>query len=392
MLGLTLEGGGAKGSYHCGAIKALYEHNLKFNGVTGTSIGAINGAILAQGTPERLFSWWEDMVPSHLFDSSSEYVRKAFTDGVDRETFFQIVRFIRKGIANGGFPTDGFRKLVLDIIDEDKLRASDIDYGLVTYSLSDNAPIEAFKEEIPYGFLHDYIMASAYFPAFKISPLYGKKYIDGGLYNNLPINPLVRKGYEEIYAIRTLSNMPSIEVVDDTVKVHYITPSQGVGNTYSLTVKRVCENIKMGYFDAQRVLKGYGGLYFYLKPSPAGEFDEFLSGFSDEIIFNLCAALDMEKDSSRENIWERFFSVTGKYLKFSRHASYEDIFVGFIEKFAKNSNFDRYCFYALPELFYKLKEHYHENPPAHSNRILGRSIEEMFYIMLEVKKVSQNRE
>ena len=47
MLGLVLEGGGAKGSYHAGAIKALHESGYSFDGVMGTSIGAINGAIVA---------------------------------------------------------------------------------------------------------------------------------------------------------------------------------------------------------------------------------------------------------------------------------------------------------------------------------------------------------
>ena len=46
--GLVLEGGGAKGAFQCGAIKALYDNGYTFDGVAGTSIGAINAAILAQ--------------------------------------------------------------------------------------------------------------------------------------------------------------------------------------------------------------------------------------------------------------------------------------------------------------------------------------------------------
>ena len=64
MLGLVLEGGGAKGSYQAGAIKALYEKGYKFDGVMGTSIGAINGAFVAQGTEEKCFDFWENISPS----------------------------------------------------------------------------------------------------------------------------------------------------------------------------------------------------------------------------------------------------------------------------------------------------------------------------------------
>ena len=57
MLGLVLEGGGAKGSYHAGAIKALHESGYSFDGVMGTSIGAINGAIVAQGDTENALNY-----------------------------------------------------------------------------------------------------------------------------------------------------------------------------------------------------------------------------------------------------------------------------------------------------------------------------------------------
>ena len=44
MIGLVLEGGGAKGAYHIGAYRALSELGIQIDGVVGTSIGAINAA------------------------------------------------------------------------------------------------------------------------------------------------------------------------------------------------------------------------------------------------------------------------------------------------------------------------------------------------------------
>lgn len=49
MLGLVLEGGGARGAFQIGAFQALNEKGFRFDGIVGTSIGAINGALLAQG-------------------------------------------------------------------------------------------------------------------------------------------------------------------------------------------------------------------------------------------------------------------------------------------------------------------------------------------------------
>ena len=45
MKALVLSGGGAKGSYQLGVWKALRELNIKFDIITGTSVGALNGAL-----------------------------------------------------------------------------------------------------------------------------------------------------------------------------------------------------------------------------------------------------------------------------------------------------------------------------------------------------------
>ena len=44
--GLALEGGGAKGAYQIGAWKALREAGIRFSAVSGTSVGALNGAMI----------------------------------------------------------------------------------------------------------------------------------------------------------------------------------------------------------------------------------------------------------------------------------------------------------------------------------------------------------
>ena len=44
---IALEGGGAKGAYEIGAWKALEEAGIKYNAVSGTSVGALNGALMA---------------------------------------------------------------------------------------------------------------------------------------------------------------------------------------------------------------------------------------------------------------------------------------------------------------------------------------------------------
>ena len=54
MKGLVLEGGGTKGAYQLGAYKALKELGMEFDGIVGTSIGALNAAFIIQGDYNKL--------------------------------------------------------------------------------------------------------------------------------------------------------------------------------------------------------------------------------------------------------------------------------------------------------------------------------------------------
>ena len=72
MIGLVLEGGGAKGAYHIGVFRALDELNIGLDGVVGTSIGAINGAMIAQGDGPRAWEIWAQIRSSDIFNIRAE--------------------------------------------------------------------------------------------------------------------------------------------------------------------------------------------------------------------------------------------------------------------------------------------------------------------------------
>ena len=57
--GLVLAGGGALGAYQIGAYEALLELGHKFDIITGTSIGALNGSFIASDMFEELKGLWE---------------------------------------------------------------------------------------------------------------------------------------------------------------------------------------------------------------------------------------------------------------------------------------------------------------------------------------------
>ena len=73
--GVVLEGGGAKGAYQIGAWKAFREAGLKIRGISGTSVGALNGALMCMGDVEKAEHVWENISYSRVMDVDDEKMK-----------------------------------------------------------------------------------------------------------------------------------------------------------------------------------------------------------------------------------------------------------------------------------------------------------------------------
>lgn len=124
------------------------------------------------------------MDASFLFDIEQTQIQKLLNKKIDKEVLGYLLSKTKDIIENRGLNTNNIRKTLDTMINEDKLRKSNIDFGLVTVSISDFKPLELYKEDIPYGKIVSYLIASANLPLFKIEPMEGKYYIDGGFYDN----------------------------------------------------------------------------------------------------------------------------------------------------------------------------------------------------------------
>ena len=71
MKALVLSGGGAKGSYQLGVWKALRELNIKFDIITGTSVGALNGALIVQNSYYKAKKIWNTMSFETIFGKTN---------------------------------------------------------------------------------------------------------------------------------------------------------------------------------------------------------------------------------------------------------------------------------------------------------------------------------
>lgn len=255
-VGLVLEGGGVKGAYELGALIALIEKGYTFHSITGTSIGALNGAVMASQGIEKLAGYWEEAKYCPVFDFDDETVARFRQKDFDLDLIIATGKKLlsaREIIKNSYEHTLNF---VYNRLSEEEIRSSDIDFGCVTYNISDMEPFEAMKKDIPEGKLIDYIVASACFPIFPPKQIDGKKFIDGGVYDNMPVNLLARTGCKKMIVVRTNpeSKQPKRRIEYDDLDILYITPSANLGRAMAFSPERI-ENLKqLGYADAMRIV------------------------------------------------------------------------------------------------------------------------------------------
>lgn len=255
-VGLVLEGGGVKGAYELGALIALTEKGYSFHAVTGTSIGALNGAVMASQGIEKLAEYWEEAKYCPVFDFDDDMVARFRQKDFDLDL---IIAAGKKLLSAREIIRQSYEhtlKFVYDRLKEEEIRSSAIDFGCVTYNISDMEPFEAMKKDIPEGKLIDYIVASACFPIFPPKQIDGKKFIDGGVYDNMPINLLARTGCRKMIVVRTnpVSKQPKRRIEQPDLDIFYITPSANLGRAMAFSPERI-ENLKqLGYADAARAI------------------------------------------------------------------------------------------------------------------------------------------
>ncbi|MFY8020491.1 MAG: patatin-like phospholipase family protein [Bacteroidia bacterium] len=161
-VGIVLSGGGVRGFAHLGALKALNERGIYPDVVSGVSAGAIIGALYA-----------DQYTPDEIFD---------LLYGLD---VFKMLKIRRPRL--GFLKPDGLKSTLSKFLRAKTFEELKLPLYVASTNLS-KGQLEIFSS----GNLVDAIMASTAFPML-IRPyeMNGCLYVDGGLMNNLPVQPLI---------------------------------------------------------------------------------------------------------------------------------------------------------------------------------------------------------
>lgn len=276
MTGLVLGGGGARGSYELGVWKALRELKVPIHIVTGTSIGAINGALVAQGDFDQAASLWDRIETSRVVN-----VPVKEEHPLKKKVWKTYQSFAVNFIKKGGTDTNPLKETLHTFIDETKVRRSETEYGLVTIEMDQNVPCELFREDIPCGRMIDYMIASAsIFPAFKPYKIDDVRYLDGAYYDNLPVKMALEKGAEHIIAVDLEAfGVVRKEMLALAGHLTYIRCYWGLGPTLVFDRKVIRHNIRLGYLDTMKAFQVYEGCAFTFSGEYVSRVTELLRGY-----------------------------------------------------------------------------------------------------------------
>lgn len=368
MRGIALEGGGAKGSFHVGAIKALKELGISYEVVAGTSIGAVNGAFIALDQIDQLEQIWLSSEAKDMMAGDPDVLRKIVNLDF-RSDQARIKQFISDTLKQGGIDITPFKAKLRIYIDEERLRNAPIGYGLVTVSVTDLKPVEVFIENIPQGELHDYIIASANVPVFKDERIDHKRFIDGAFFDNLPINMLLAKGCDEVIAIRIggFGITRRIKKADQS-KVITIMPSEDLGKLLEIDPVRAAHNINLGYYDTMRVMKKLHGTRYYIK----NLIDEkrILQPFLDlkpETLEEAAKFLGLGRMNHRV-LFETIIPLMADLLKVDKDRSYSELLLRYYEFLAEEAGIDRFEIMTYESLIKRVNTHYLSQMPVYISR------------------------
>ena len=262
---MALEGGGARGAYQIGAWKALTEAGIHISAVAGTSVGALNGALIAMGDVQRAEELWSNIRYSEVMDVDDGEMGELLRGDLRELDMRKVLDRLGGIIRNRGLDVTPLRNWIRQVADPAVIRASDMEFYIVTYSVTDQKELELRAKDLTDDELHDMLLASAYLPAFRIERLEGKLFADGGVRDVLPLHVLIANGYTDIIAMRLFGPgiMRPVRIPEGT-NVYTLAPKEKLGGVLEFEAEQSQKNIRLGYYDAKRFLYGLKGDSYYI--------------------------------------------------------------------------------------------------------------------------------
>ncbi len=350
--GIVLEGGGAKGAYQVGAWKALKEAGIKIKGIAGTSVGALNGAMMCMDDLEHAEQLWSELTYSKVMDVDDEKMRQIMELEMP---FSQMIEHAKEVIDERGVDVTPLKNMIEEYVDEEKIRNSPRSFYVKTLRVDDIKELDVDMKKVEPGRMKDYLLASSYlFPIFRMERLHEKIYLDGGVVDNMPVSSLVRRGYEDIIVIRIfgMGRTKKVKIPEGT-KLHFIEPRVDLGNIIEFDSKKSIRNMKIGYYDAKRMLYNLKGRIYYIEENEKEcYYLKHLLQISDRKMecFMVQYRILGGSEQWMRGMCEIVLPALAAELKLPRDWTYKELYLSILEATAKMCRVPKYQIYTVKQL------------------------------------------
>ena len=301
-IGLVLAGGGGKGAYQVGVLKALKEKGLldEVTAISGASIGAVNAMLYAQENIELMYKAWDEIDMLTLFDVELEmllnnrpyFSRSEMLALVGKYIDFDLVKYGKYKIYN----------------------------SICKISNDGTAPVAEYRclNDLDIENIKKVLLASTALPViYEAVEIDGNYYRDGGICDNEPIKPLYDAGIRDfiIIGLKHGKNFNYTKWPDANIIAIY--PSRDLGDlvdgTLDFSNKSIMYREMLGYKDGLRSVKTHfekDEMYINLEPQLA------LSDYN-EVLMNLRTQSTIKTVESRVNAnIDKFNEIANKYSKY----------------------------------------------------------------------------
>ena len=256
-IGMVLAGGGARGAYQIGVWKALRKLNIDkyINVISGTSIGALNAILFMKGDLEQAEKlWYEISKHTVLPTDNKDLIARSILITLGSKNMGFVKKYIPKALESGNISRSGLLNILDNYIDFDKVMKKNI----ICYATCTEVP-----EFIPKYFkinehsvdnVKRILLATSALPMiYESQNVEEKHYLDGGMVDNVPIQPVYGERCDIIIVVglskvldinkRMYPNTKFIEIVPKRINDSF------VDGTLDFKKEGSMKRIRQGYED-----------------------------------------------------------------------------------------------------------------------------------------------
>ena len=222
-VGLALGGGGARGLAHIGVLKVLEKENIPIDLITGTSMGAIIGAVYALkkdiSAIEKITEKYSKVSEFNIDLSFSEKERKGKPFFLKKMSDFLKKGYIlnlelRRKYINDG---EGLRKVIEELVSNKTFEDTQIPFAVMAADL-----VKGEKVILTQGKLFDALLASASIPGMFPPVILDKKIlVDGGIVDVVPIEAAQSLGANFVIAVSVSQTIKKRAEFNNAVEIFF---------------------------------------------------------------------------------------------------------------------------------------------------------------------------